>query len=57
MSDDSSDESNFTTYEKLLRHIYFIENVKNGVQNMIQLNDALGKPLDDVSKKNTDTVA
>lgn len=47
MSDDSSDESNFTTYEKLLRHIYFIENVKNGVQNMIQLNDALGKPLDD----------
>ena len=57
MSDDDSDESNFTTYEKLLRNIYFIENVKNGLQNMIQLNDALGKPLDDVSKKNTDTVA
>jgi dihydrofolate synthase/folylpolyglutamate synthase len=39
--------SSLTLYEKLLRKIYFIENPKRGLQNMIELNHALGKPLDD----------
>ena len=38
-----------TDYEKLLRKIYFTRNAKNGLQNMIELNDALGKPLNKVS--------
>jgi len=42
-------EVNFTNYESLLREIYFGENVKRGLQNMIELNDCLDKPLDNVS--------
>jgi hypothetical protein len=43
------EEISLTKYEKLLREIYFNENVKNGLQYMIELNGALGNPLDDVS--------
>lgn len=38
-----------TDYEKNLRKLYYIDNVKRGLLNMEELNDALGKPLDNVS--------
>ena len=38
-----------TEYERNLRKLYYVENAKRGLQNMEELNDALGKPLDDVS--------
>lgn len=38
-----------TEYETNLRKLYYIDNVKRGLLNMQELNDALGKPLDDVS--------
>ncbi len=44
-------EYGYTEYEKCLRKLYHIDNVKRGLLNMQELNDALGKPLDDVSLK------
>uniref|UniRef100_A0A7S3Q101 Mur ligase C-terminal domain-containing protein n=1 Tax=Chaetoceros debilis TaxID=122233 RepID=A0A7S3Q101_9STRA len=38
--------SSFTKYEELLRELYYISNKKRGLQNMIELYDALDKPLD-----------
>eukprot|EP00557_Chaetoceros_sp_GSL56_P001996 CAMPEP_0176494544 /NCGR_PEP_ID=MMETSP0200_2-20121128/10164_1 /TAXON_ID=947934 /ORGANISM="Chaetoceros sp., Strain GSL56" /LENGTH=466 /DNA_ID=CAMNT_0017892331 /DNA_START=200 /DNA_END=1600 /DNA_ORIENTATION=- len=43
----AQESPSLTLYEELLRKIYFIENPKRGLQNMIELNNALGKPLDD----------
>ena len=42
---------NFTEYERNLRKLYYVENAKRGLQNMEELNDALGRPLDNVSWK------
>lgn len=50
MSNSKPTEPNeFTLYEKLLRELYYVENVKRGLLNMIELNDALGRPLEDPS--------
>ena len=35
-------------YERNLRNLYHIDNVKRGLQNMEELNEVLGKPLDSV---------
>lgn len=43
------ENSTLTEYERNLRKLYFVENVKRGLQNMEELNDALGRPLDSVS--------
>lgn len=44
------EESNtLTEYERNLRKLYSVDNVKRGLQNMEELNDALGRPLDNVS--------
>ena len=43
------EETGLTKYEQLLRKIYFNSNVKDGLKFMHALNDALGKPMDDVS--------
>jgi len=40
-------ECEYTEYEKNLRKLYHIDNVKRDLLNMEELNDALGKPLDD----------
>jgi hypothetical protein len=47
MTEDSNEL--MTEYEKGLRKLYFIDNVKRGLQNMEELNDALCRPLDNVS--------
>ena len=41
------EDIHLTTYESLLRKIYFIANPKNGIQNMKELYEAMGKPLDE----------
>jgi len=40
-----------TKYEKCLRKLYFVENVKRGLLNMELLYDALGKPMDNPNIK------
>ncbi len=47
--DTRMEETGLTKYEQLLRKIYFNSNVKDGLKFMHALNDALGKPMDDVS--------
>ena len=47
--DANTSSTDFTEYEQNLRKLYHIDNVKRGLQNMQELNDALGRPLDDVS--------
>lgn len=48
MSNSETTKTNsLTLYEKLLRELYHVENVKRGLLNMIELNDALGRPLED----------
>lgn len=46
--DGSGDEKSYSVYEKLLRKLYFVQNVKRGLQNMEELNDALERPLETV---------
>jgi len=41
-----------TKYEEILRKLYHIENVKRGLQNISELNEVLGKPLDNASINN-----
>ena len=47
-TDGSDDENMFTEYEKWVRKLYFVHNVKRGLQNMEELNDALKRPLETV---------
>ena len=49
MAEITHNNENVTDYQKNVRDLYFIDNVKWGLQNMKELNDALGKPLDDLS--------
>lgn len=49
MSSEINQVDNVTEYERNLRKLYYIDNAKRGLQNMHELNDALGKPLDNVS--------
>ncbi len=49
MDETTPDSLEATNYEKNLRKLYYIDNVKRGLLNMEELNDALGEPLDDVS--------
>jgi dihydrofolate synthase/folylpolyglutamate synthase len=44
-----TDSNEFTFYEKILRELYHVENVKRGLLNMIELNDVLDRPLEDPS--------
>lgn len=49
MTEDVNGKVEVTEYEKNLRKLYYIDNVKRGLLNMQELNDALGRPLDNVS--------
>jgi dihydrofolate synthase/folylpolyglutamate synthase len=46
-ANNNTSSNDFTEYEQNLRKLYHIDNVKRGLQNMQELNDALGRPLDD----------
>lgn len=43
-----ANEDKLTAYEKLLRELYHVENIKRGLQNMIELDNALQRPLEDI---------